>query len=96
MLGSAFSSTILCEANTQGLSGLGAYQDYRGTLQTSSQHVPVLCTGVTVNRLLEFTAMLPGPRLLKPGQDWQSLLSPTPKLLFKSGGKGKTFWAMSS
>lgn len=48
MLGFAFSSTILCEANTQGLSGLGKYQDYRSTLQTSNKHVPILCTRMAV------------------------------------------------
>lgn len=47
-VGFAFSSTILCEANTQGLSGLGKYQDYRSTLQTSNKHVPILCTRMAV------------------------------------------------
>lgn len=55
MLEFAFSS-ILCEANTQGLPELGEYKDYRGT-QTS---VPVLCNGMTVNHLQSVQSCL-GP-----------------------------------
>lgn len=96
MLGFAFSSPILREANTQGLSGLDEDQDYRSTLYTSGKHVPVLCTGMAADHLLEFITILPGPRLLIPPQGWHSALSLTPRLLYKSGGKGETFWAMSS
>lgn len=96
MLGFAFSSAILHEANTHGLSGLGECQDYRSTLWISSKHVPVLCTGMAAKHLLEFMMILPGPRLLTPPEGWHSAVSLTPRLLFKSGGKGRTLWAMGS
>lgn len=66
MPGSAFSSATLGEASTGGLPGLGEHQDYSGTLQASSKHVPVLCTGATVNHSLEFITMSPGPWFLTP------------------------------
>lgn len=84
MLGFAFSSMILREAGIPGLSGLSAYEDYRDALQTPSKHVPVLCPGTTVHRLLEFSTISPGPRPLIPSS--RLAIFPNPSSLERKAG----------